>query len=65
MITWFIVGVITGGFVGAAAAVIFMGLACASKQADFQADLCRVSDYYKRMLLMQKAAGQRDKPVLS
>ena len=64
MITWFIIGVVTGGFVGAGAAVMFMGLACASKQADFQADLCRVSDYYKRMLLMQKAERHGRRPVV-
>ena len=62
MVTWFIIGVLVGGFVGAGAAMTFMGLACASKQADFQSDLCRVSDYYKKMLMMQKA-GQAKKPV--
>jgi hypothetical protein len=62
--TWFIVGAVIGGIVGAGAALTAMALAYASKRADLQADLQRLSDYYDKILKVQKGERQVRKPVI-
>ncbi len=61
--TWFIVGAVIGGIVGAGAALTAMALAYASKRADLQADLRRLSDYYDKILKVQKEDHRARKPV--
>ena len=61
--TWFIVGVIIGTIVGAGAALTAMGLAYASKRADIQADLSRLSEYYDKVLKVQKGSHEARKQV--
>ena len=64
MLTWFIVGLFVGAFVGAAVSITCMGLAFAAKRGDAQVDAYKSAAYREIAQVQQRLGERAKKPVV-
>jgi hypothetical protein len=63
MLIWFILGAVVGAFVGACAAVLFLGLALSAKRADFESDVESLSGYYRESFQLPLPLPQEEPQI--
>jgi len=64
MLTWFVVGLCVGAFLGAAVAITCMGLAFAAKRGDAQADAYKAAAYREITQVQRRLQERAKKPVV-